>query len=363
MLPYVPRWRPRTLAFLGAAAIALIALPAFVSSPYALHVLVLVFVAVAQGESWNVLGGYTGQYSVGHAAYFGLGAYVTVILLQSHQVPPWVGAWVAVVIAVLAGLVIGSITFRLRGPYFTLASIAVAEIFRLGALTWKSVTNGAEGIVVPDLPPLKLAGRVVTDFGSKVPFYYLGLALVAATIFANWWVQHSKLGYCFQAIREDQDAAFSLGISLPFHKNLALAISVVFTSLAGAFYGVYVGFVDPATLLGTDVSIQFMLICIIGGIGTIGGPVVGALVLVPLSEALRSNLITDVLVGTGLVGETSRTGLFLREHLAHAHALVYGLLVIATILFMPDGVSGFARKLLARRRRRPVPAPQLQGVA
>jgi branched-chain amino acid transport system permease protein len=363
MLPYVPRWRPRTLALVGAAAVALLALPALVSSPYVLHVLVLLLVAVAQGESWNILGGYTGQYSVGHAAYFGLGAYVTVILLQSRQMPPWVGAWVAVGVAVLAGLVIGSITFRLRGPYFTLASIAVAEIFRLGALTWKSVTNGAEGIVVADLPPLQLGGWTVTDFGSKVPFYYLGLALVAATIFANWWVQHSKLGYCFQAIREDQDAAYSLGISLPLYKNIALGLSVVFTSLTGAFYGLYVGFVDPATLISTDVSIQFMLICIIGGIGTIAGPVVGALVLVPLSEALRSNLITDALVGSGLVEETSRTGLFLREHLAHAHALIYGLLVIATILFMPEGVLGFARKLLTRRRATAAAAQPLQGEA
>jgi branched-chain amino acid transport system permease protein len=358
-----PRLRPRTIALLVAATGALLAVPALVSSPYALHVLVLLFVAVAQGESWNVLGGYTGQYSVGHAAYFGLGAYVTVTLLQFHHVPPWMGAWIAVSVAVPVALVIGSITFRLRGPYFTLASIAVAEIFRLGALTWKSVTNGAEGILVADLPPLRLGGWTVADFTSKVPFYYLGLALVAAAVFANWWVQHSKLGYFFQAIREDQDAAYSLGISLPLYKNLALAISVVFTSLAGAFYGLYVGFVDPATVLSTDVSIQFMLICIIGGIGTIGGPVVGALVLVPLSEALRSNLITDVLVGSGLVEETSRTGMFLREHLAHAHALVYGLLVVATILFMPEGVLGFFRKLFARRRRPAVAVPVLQGEA
>lgn len=363
MLPHVAHWRPRTLALLAAAAAALVAIPALVSSPYALHVLVLLFVAIAQGESWNVLGGYTGQYSVGHAAYFGIGAYVTVILLQSRQVSPWMGAWIAVAAAVLAGLVIGSITFRLRGPYFTLASIAVAEIFRLGALTWKGLTNGAEGIVLSDLPSLRVGGWTVTDFTTKVPFYYLGLALVGATIFANWWVQHSKLGYCFQAIREDQDAAYSLGIALPLYKNLALAISVVFTSLAGAFYGLYVGFIDPATLLSTDVSIQFMLIAIIGGIGTIGGPVVGALVLVPLSEALRSNLITDLLVGAGLVEETSRTGMFLREHLAHAHALIYGLLVIATILFMPEGVLGYVRKLLARRRRPAVAVHALQGEA
>ena len=186
---------------LATVAVALFAFPTVVESPYALHVMILLFLAVIQGEAWNVLGGYTGQYSVGHAAYFGVGAYTTMMLLQFKQVPPWWGVWVAVVLSVVVAIIIGSITFRLRGPYFVLASIAVAEIFRLVALNWKSVTNGAEGILTSDLPPLVLGGHTITDFISKVPFYYAGLALALATIFVNWGVQHSKLGYYFQAIR------------------------------------------------------------------------------------------------------------------------------------------------------------------
>ncbi len=330
----------------------LAAFPAFVSSPYTLHIMILLFLSVIMGESWNVLGGYTGQYSVGHAAYFGVGAYTTMILMQYRQVPPWWGVWVAMALALAVALVIGTITFRLRGPYFVLASIAVAEIIRLIALNWKDVTNGAEGILASEIPPLKVGGVVVTDFLSKVPFYYGGLVLAVVVIAVNWAVQHSKLGYYFQAIREDQDAAHSLGIHLPLYKNIALAISAVFTAWAGAFYALYVGFIDPQTVLVIDLSVQIVLICIIGGIGTILGPVVGSLVLVPLSEALRANLITDLLIKAGLVGETSRTGLFLKENLAHAHVLIYGILVVIVILYMPDGVLGFAKKLMARREVR-----------
>jgi branched-chain amino acid transport system permease protein len=336
---------------LAVITLTLLAFPAFVESPYALHVMILLFLAVIQGESWNVLGGYTGQYSVGHAAYFGVGAYTTIMLLQFEHVPPWWGVWIAVLLSVVVAVIIGSITFRLRGPYFVLASIAVAEIFRLVALNWKSVTNGAEGILTSDLPPLVIGGRTITDFVSKVPFYYAGLGLALATIAVNWGVQHSKLGYYFQAIREDQDAAHSLGIPLTFYKNVALAISALFTAWSGAFYALYVGFIDPGTVFTTEVSVQFVLICIIGGIGTIGGPVVGALVLVPLSEALRANLLSDLVFKLGLVDGTSPTGLFLKDNLAHAHALIYGILVVIVILFMPEGVLGWIRGGLARRRR------------
>jgi len=346
---------PRGLAIaplLGICALvlALVAFPLVVDSPYALHIMILLFLTVVQGAAWNVVGGYAGQYSVGHSAYFGLGAYATIILLQYRHVAPWWGLWPAVFLAMAVAVIIGSITFRLRGPYFVLASIAVAEIFRLVALNWTSVTNGAEGILLSEIPPLQIGGRTITDFISKVPFYYAVLALAVLTVAANWAVKHSKLGYYLQAIREDQDAAHSLGIALPVYKNIALVISVFFTAWAGAFYGLYVGFIDPATVLTVEVSVQFVLICIIGGIGTIAGPILGAIVLVPLSEALRANLLSDLLFRLGVVSEGTPTGVFLKDNLAHAHALIYGILVVLVILFMPDGVLGFVRRLLARRR-------------
>jgi len=328
---------------------ALFLFPQFVQSPYALHIMILIFLSVIMGEAWNVIGGYTGQYSVGHAAYFGAGAYTTMILLQYKQISPWYGALVGIAVALVVSLIIGSICFRLRGPYFVLASIAVAEIMRLSAMNLKDLTNGAEGILITEIPPLKFGETVITDFMTKVPFYYIGLTIAIVTILVTWWMQNSKLGYYFQAIREDQDAAHSLGISLSLFKSTALAISAVFTSLAGSFYAIYIGFIDPPTVLALDISVQIVLICIIGGIGTIWGPVVGSLVLVPLSEALRSNLIAQGIFKLGLASEESGFGIFLKEHLSHAHALIYGILVVVVILFMPDGVLGWAKKLAAKK--------------
>ena len=334
--------------------VGLLLIPRYVESPYALHMMILLFMSVAQGQSWNILGGYAGQHSVGHAAYFGVGAYTTMMLMHSKGVVPWVGVWAGMAAVVVVALIIGSICFRLRGPYFVLASIAVAEIMRLSAINLTPLTNGAEGILATEIPAFKIGATVVTDFVTKVPFYYIGLFLVLLTLAVTYWVQHSKLGYFFQAIREDQDAAHSLGINIALYKNIALVISAVLTSLAGSFYGIYVGFVDPPTVLGLDVSVQIMLICIIGGMGTIWGPVLGSLILVPLSEALRSNMVTDLLVKIGMVNADSRIGIFLKENLSHAHVLLYGILVVLVILFMPDGLMGFVKKLAARRNREAV---------
>jgi branched-chain amino acid transport system permease protein len=333
------------------AVCALLMLPLFVQSTYALHILILIFISVITGSSWNILGGYTGQYSVGHAAYFGAGAYTTMILLQSRQVPPWYGVWAGAAAALVIALIIGSICFRLRGPYFVLASIAVAEIIRLSALNLKGITNGAEGILVTEIPPWTVGTATITDWQTKVPFYYTGLLFAVVVIVVSWLVRRSKLGYYFQAIREDQDAAHSLGISLTLYKNTALSISAMLTSLAGSLYAVYVGFIDPSTVFGLDLSVQIVMIGIIGGVGTLFGPVVGALVLVPLSEALRSNAIAQWLINSGLVRKDSAVGAFLKENLAHSHVLIYGILVVIVILFMPEGVLGFVRRATMRKAK------------
>lgn len=336
---------------IGVAVIAfLFAFPHFVESPYVLHMMILLFLSTLMGQSWNIIGGYTGQYSVGHAAYFGVGAYTTMILLSTKEIAPWYGMWAGILVSIITALLIGSICFRLRGPYFVLASIAVAEIIRVTALNLTNLTKGAEGILVTEIPAFKIGEHVITDFSDKVPYYYISLVLALLIIGVTWLVQHSKLGYYFQAIREDQDAAHSLGINLTIWKNVALIISAAFTSLAGSFYAIFVKFIDPSTVLPLDLSVQIVLISIIGGIGTIFGPVVGSLVLVPLSEALRSNVIAQGLINSGMVSEGSGFGIFLKEHLAHAHVLIYGILVVVVILFMPEGVLGYVKKLSARKK-------------
>ena len=331
--------------------VLLFLVPKFITSTYALHIMILIFISVITGSAWNILGGYTGQYSVGHSAYFGVGAYTTMILLQYRHIAPWYGVWAGVAVAMAVALVIGSICFRLRGPYFVLASIAVAEIFRVSALNLTSLTNGAEGILITEVPPLKIGNTVITDFLSKVPYYYTGLVMVLAVVAVTWLVQNSKLGYYFQAIREDQDAAHSLGINLTLYKNTALSLSAIFTSLAGSLYGLYVGFIDPGTVLALDLSVQIVMTCIIGGIGTILGPAIGAVVLVPFSEALRSNAIAQALIDSGFVKADSVLGSFLKEQLSHAHVLIYGILLVVVILYMPEGVLGFIKKFSTKKRK------------
>src|SRR5512134_884970 len=180
------RWLPAALAVLLLALF-----PLLVTRPYPVGMGVVLFLAVLMGSAWNILGGYAGQYSVGHAAYFGVGAYTAVMLFERLHVPPWFGLPAAMLAAVAVGVVIGSITFRLRGPYFVLASIAVAEIIRLAALHFKELTRGAEGFLLSEIPTLHAFGTEIVFFGKK-PFYFAGLGLAAVTIAVNWAVQHSK---------------------------------------------------------------------------------------------------------------------------------------------------------------------------
>ncbi len=359
MTPARLPFRPSASSVAGAAAflvavLALAIFPSFVRKPYVLHMGVMLFLAVIQGQAWNVIGGYAGQYSVGHAAYFGMGAYVTMMLLEVAHVAPWWGIWAALAASMLLSLLIGSITFRLRGPYFVLASISVAEIIRLAALHFRGFTRGAEGFLLSEIPTLHAFGTEITFVGKR-PFYYLGLALAAITIVANWAVQHSKLGYYLQAIREDQDAAHSLGIRLSLYKNVALAISAAFTAFAGGFYAMFVKFIDPNIAFGLDVSVGIVLIAIIGGIGTIVGPVIGAMVLVPLSEVLRN---PRGLVQIGILSADSGLVRFIETYLSNAHLLVYGILVVVVILFAPEGVLGVIRRVLAWTRRRRAVGPE-----
>ena len=314
--------------------------------------MILLFLNTTLGGSWNIIGGYAGQYSIGHSAFFGFGAYTTMILLTRNAIPPWLGVWGGVALGVGVAWIVGSICFRLRGPYFTLASIAVAEIFYICAnnMTW--LTNGGQGILATDIPPLQIGSWLVTDFSTKVPYYYLGLGLAALSIAVSWAVGRSKMGFYLKAIREDQDAADSLGISLPYYKNAALLLSAAFAAMAGGFSALYVGFIDPPTVLSIDISISIVLICIIGGVGTLIGPVIGAVVVVALSESLRANVIPQLLFSSGLVSRDSGVGSFLGEQIAHAHILIYGIIVVFVILYMPDGVLGAIRKAL--RRRQPI---------
>jgi branched-chain amino acid transport system permease protein len=349
LLRQVLRWLPAALAVLLLALF-----PVFVTRPYPVGMGVVLFLAVLQGSAWNILGGYAGQYSVGHAAYFGVGAYTAVMLLERLHLGPWFGLPAAMAAAVLVGLVIGGITFRLQGPYFVLASIAVAEIIRLAALHFREFTRGAEGFVVSEAPRLQLFGLELS-FGSKRSFYWLSLLLAAGAVWVSRAVLRSRTGHFLLAIREDQDAAASLGIRLAVNKNVALALSAALTALAGAVFAGYSRFIDPNGVFSlTDVSVRMVLICLLGGIGTVQGPVIGAFLLVPLEEVLRS---PRGLVTIGLASSDSPVIAFVTRWISPAYLLVEGIIIVVLILFLPEGVAGLLRRLRARRPPPVPPAP------
>ena len=296
----------------------LLLFPVMIKSDYYRHICILSLMWVVIGSAWNLLAGYTGQVSFGHAIFFGTGAYTAGLCVTKLGISAWWGMLLGGPVALLVGLIIGWICFRLRGPYFALATIAVGEIFRLVAIDWRTLTEGMEGILI------------IQTFRSKLPYYYLALALAAACVFTVYLVLNSKWGYYFVAIREDQDVAEAIGISSFRYKSLSLMISSYFTGMAGAFYMNYMAFIDPHVVFSLhDISIMAILVAIIGGVGTLWGPAVGAFIMVWLQEIFRSAFF-------GL----------LPQWVSEAHVLVFGLLVIFVIRYMANGIVGDWSKIV-----------------
>ena len=283
--------------------------PIVVENEYVLHLLILIAMWTILGSTWNLLGGYAGQVSFGHAAFFGIGAYTACILNTKYGVSLWSGLLYAGIAGTIISVPIGAICFRLRGPYFSLSVLAFAEVLRLITLDWASFTGGAVGILL-----------VQPIVSSKASFYYLivGLAIIALLVINN--VLKRRMGYYFIALREDEDAAEALGIYTTRYKLLALSISAFFTGIMGAFYANYTSYIDPYIVFSIgDVSIAMVLVVVLGGIGTFWGPLFGSTVVVLLSECFRN-------------------------YFAGASVLVYGALIIIVIMFLPKGIVGSFKK-------------------
>jgi branched-chain amino acid transport system permease protein len=302
----------------GVCLAALALLPLAVRNPYVLHLLIMSLLWILLGQSWNLLGGYTGQVSFGHAAFFGVGAYTSAILFKSGFSPAaaWSGLVLGGIVAALLALVIGWICFRLRGPYFALSVLALSEVLRLVAVNWKQLTNGAEGILY------------IPAFTSKAWYYWIILALAAVCFAVIRLVMRSKLGFYFLSIREDQDCAESLGIDTTKYKLYSLLISAFFTGVAGSFYMNYMGFIDPGIVFSVhDISVMMILVTMLGGVATTWGPAVGAAIYILMSEVFRT-------------------------YLKSGHLVFFGLLIIVIIIFFPQGIVGTLRETLQRRKRR-----------
>jgi branched-chain amino acid transport system permease protein len=282
----------------------------------------LVLLAAISASAWNLLGGYAGQVSVGHAVYFGAGAYSSLVVYTELGWPPIAGAPVGVLVSMGISALVGTPTFRLRGHYFSMATIAAAELFRILAANWP-LLGAAVGLMGPPVP------RTVWDlsFISPVPYHYLFLFVLVVLLGLTWLMQRSRMGYYLAAIRGGDRAARSLGVPVLRYKLYALWLSAAFTSIAGSLYAVMVGFIDPDSALGILISVKMLIVAALGGAGTLFGPLIGAVILIPLEET------TNALFGGGGTGITF---------------IVYGAIILLVARFQPGGVAAFWAAVTAR---------------
>ncbi len=310
--------------YLPLVILALLAvLPVIGLSSYVMHILILVIMWSVIGMAWNLLSGYCGQVSFGHAAFFGAGAYTSGILYFKLGISGWWGLPLSLVTSVVFALVIGFICLRLRGPYFALATLAMGVILRITAENLTGFTGGDLGIMIRE-----------RSWIEKTNYYYIILALAAVSYWLVKIVTESKLGYYFVAIREDQDAAESLGIDTTLYKTIALVLSAMLTGLAGAFYMNYMGYIDPKVVFALhDISIVAIMVVMVGGVATFWGPTVGSLIMVLLAELIRNV-----------------------PRLGTAHQTLFGILLIVIIIFLPNGIVGDfgkIKRLFGREAARP----------
>ena len=301
--------------------------PAGVRDAYLLDSVILILLWGALSAAWNVAGGYAGQVSLGHAAFFGIGAYSAALMTARFQQSPWLGLVLGVALSIVAGGVIGYLSNRLRGPYFALSTIAFSQVLLIVASRWRAFTAGSEGIPVPFRPGFWTLGL------GHAAWVYLALGVAALYYGVALWLETSRVGYQLAGVREDEDAAEALGIASRRLKVYAVTLSAAMTSVVGTFWAQYVGFVDPFYVFSIDLSVRFALNTIIGGIGTGLGPFLGSLLITSLETYLRATF-------SGM--KTGFAGIYL---------VIYGTALILVVRFVPEGLTGLAARLRVRSSR------------
>lgn len=300
----------------GLAAFAFAILLPLILPTHQVHMLIQVLMFAYLGYCWNILGGFAGQLSFGHPLFMAVGAYTSTLLLLRFGISPWLGMLVGALLATLLGIFVGFLSFRygVKGTYFSLVTLAFMEIARILALNTE-VVGGALGLYIP----IKQTNFMRFEFVEKAHYYYVMLAFLLLAMVVTNRLQHSVLGQRLVAIRENEDAAQALGINLLNHKLFATALSAALTAMGGTLYAQYVTFIDPNSLLNMNLAIEITIYAIVGGVGTLLGPLVGAAVLVPIAEVARASL------GQGHAG---------------VHLIVYGAVLMAVIRFAPAGLVG-----------------------
>ena len=304
------------------ALLVLMILP-FTIPVFFVHILIMIFLFAIIGSAWNLIGGYGGQLSLGHAAFFGIGAYASTMLLRSYGLTPWVGMFIGGLLALVMGVLLGVICFRLRGPYFAIATIGLAEVLRLLALHFRTWTNGAIGLTIP----FKGNAPLLYQFSSKIPYYFISLIFLILTLLGIRRVEDSRLGNYLLAIGQDQDAAEAIGIDSAKAKRMAYYLSAFITAVAGTFYAQYVYFIEPESVFGLGLSIQIALVAILGGVGKVWGPVVGAVLIESLTQ------FTQYAFAGTIYG---------------LEQIVYGSLLVVIILVRPLGLIQWVQTLYHR---------------
>jgi branched-chain amino acid transport system permease protein len=315
------RWA--ALLLFAAAALT----PLVVHDSFILDSVILILLWGALSAGWNIAGGYAGQVSLGHAAFFGIGAYAAALMGARYQQSPWLGLAIGVVLSIAAGALIGYLSNRLRGPYFALSTIAFAEVLRIVASRWRGFTAGSEGVPVPFRPGFWTLGL------GHVAWLYLILLVALGCYALQVYLERSRVGYQLAGVREDEDAAEALGIATRRRKVQAIVVSAAVTSLCGSLWAQYVGFVDPAHVFSIDLSVRFALNSIIGGMGTALGPFLGSVLITSLETYLRATF-------SGM--KAGFSGIYL---------IIYGVVLILIVRFAPEGLTGIAERFRLRRAR------------
>ena len=282
-------------------------------------VLLLTFLYAGLALAWNIAGGYAGLISFGHAAFFGVGAYTSTILLVRYNVTPWIGMWLGGVLAAVFGAVLALVCARLRGPFFILSTLAFAEVVRIGALNWASLTGGPEGLSIPPVP-----GFMTMVFTSKTTYAVLMLGYAVLVYALTKLIEASRYGYYLLAIRDNEDAASAAGVNPLLGRTVAMAVSAALTGVGGSLFAHYFLYLDPTFIISPEMSFQFALLPAVGGLGTAIGPVLGSFLITPLSELLRSNL------GNAAAG---------------LHLVIYSAGLIGVMLYFPGGLAAAIAKL------------------
>lgn len=296
-------------------ALAVMAIcPLFIKNNFYLDGFILIFMWGAFAAAWNILSGYAGMTSLGHNAFFGIGAYTSTLLFLHYGLTPWLGMFVGGLLSMTVGLLVGVVLFRLRSHYFALATLAFGEVCSILALSWRSLTGGAEGLALPIE-----ASFYNFAFDSKLPYVYIGLALCVAVTGISYYIENSKLGYYLTAFKENEDAARALGVNTGRVRLTAMALSSFFSAIIGTFYAQYVVYIDPSSVIRLPLSVQVALFAIVGGVGTVFGPIIGAAIFIPITIGLRAWLGTSI------------PGLYM---------IIYGVILIVIMLYMPDGIYG-----------------------